>query len=81
MYRVCSLLAIVWLAFLFNLTAFPITNGLLPYVAREIYRIDQTGLGYLIASLSFGALLGAIAMTRLEVGSQLPQVVLPVTAQ
>ena len=26
-----SLLAVVWLAFLFNLTAFPITNGLLPY--------------------------------------------------
>ena len=37
---------------LFNLFAFPLTNGLLPYVAREIYRVDQTGLGYLIASIA-----------------------------
>ncbi len=58
-----SLLAIVWLALLFNFTAFPITNGLLPYVAKEIYRIDQTGLGYLVASIGFGALLGALVMT------------------
>ena len=58
-----SLLAIVWLALLFNFTAFPLTNGLLPYVAKEIYRIDQAGLGYLVASLGFGALLGALVMT------------------
>jgi MFS family permease len=58
-----SLLALVWYAFLFNLTVFPITNGLLPYVAKDIYRIDQTGLGYLVASLAFGALLGAIVMS------------------
>ena len=58
-----SLLAIVWLALLFNFTAFPLTNGLLPYVAKEIYRIDQTGLGYLVASIGFGALLGAMVMT------------------
>ncbi len=66
-----SLLAIVWLAFLFNLTAFPLTNGLLPYVAKEIYRIDQTGLGYLVASLALGALLGAIAMTWFGSGVRL----------
>ena len=35
----------MWLAFLVNLTAFPMTSGLLPYVARDIYHIDQTGLG------------------------------------
>ena len=58
-----SLLAIVWLALLVNFTAFPMTNGLLPNVAKEIYRIDQTGLGYLVASLGFGALLGALIMT------------------
>ena len=58
-----SLLAIVWLALLVNFTAFPLTNGLLPYVAKEIYRIDQTGLGYLVASIGFGALLGALVMT------------------
>jgi len=59
-----SLLALVWLAFLFNLTAFSMTNGLLPYVAREVYGSDQTGLGYLVASLSFGALVGSLALTR-----------------
>ena len=42
------LLAVMWLALLFNLAAYPLTNGLLPYVAREVYRIDQTGLGYLM---------------------------------
>jgi MFS family permease len=58
------LLALVWFAFLVNFAVFPLTNGLLPYVAREIYRIDQTGLGYLIASVSVGALIGSVAMTR-----------------
>jgi Na+/melibiose symporter-like transporter len=58
------LLAIVWYALLFNFSVFPLTNGLLPYVAKEVYRIDQTGLGYLVASVAFGAFLGSIAMTR-----------------
>ncbi len=71
-----SLLALVWLAFLFNLTAFPITNGLLPYVAREIYHVDQTGLGYLVASLSFGALIGSLALTRSGAGAELPRLMI-----
>ena len=58
------LLAIVWYALLFNFAVFPLTNGLLPYVAKEIYHIDQTGLGSLVASVSFGALVGSIIMTR-----------------
>ena len=40
-----SSLAALLLAFLVNMTAFPLTSGLLPYVAREIYHIDQPGLG------------------------------------
>ena len=52
------------LAFLINLTAFPLLNGLLPYVAKEIYRTDQTGLGYMVAGAAFGALLGSIALSR-----------------
>ena len=56
-------LAAMWLAFLVNLTAFPLSNGLLPYVAREIYHVDQTGLGYLVASFACGALLGSIAVS------------------
>jgi predicted MFS family arabinose efflux permease len=51
------------LAFLVNLTAFPLSQGLLPYVAREIFRIDQQGLGFLIASFAFGSLVGSIALS------------------
>jgi predicted MFS family arabinose efflux permease len=52
------------LAFVLNMTAFPQFHGLLPYVAKEIYRADQTWLGYMVASAAFGALLGAIALSR-----------------
>jgi len=61
-WRTPVLLAGVALAFLVNLTAYPTTLGLLPYVAREIYHIDQNGLGLLIASFSVGALTGSIAV-------------------
>jgi predicted MFS family arabinose efflux permease len=71
-----SLLAFVCLAFLFNLTAYPISNGLLPYVARDVYRIDQTGLGLLVASFSLGALLGSIALSRAGGTVRLPRVMI-----
>jgi hypothetical protein len=57
-----QLLALMWLAFLINLTAYPVSGGLLPYVARQIYQVDATGLGSLVASFSLGALLASIAM-------------------
>ena len=63
-----SLLAIICFVLLFNLTAFPLTNGLLPYVAREIYHVDQTGLAYLIASISFGAMVAGLFMGRFDIG-------------
>ena len=56
-----KLLALIWLAFLVNLAAYPI-NGLLPYVAKQIYGLDQTGLGYLVAAYASGALLGSVLM-------------------
>ncbi|HLY44425.1 MAG TPA: MFS transporter [Stellaceae bacterium] len=56
-------LAALWLAFLVNLTAFPLTSGLLPYVARDVYRIGETGLGTLVASFALGSLLGSIAVS------------------
>jgi MFS family permease len=55
----CSLAA-MWLAFLVNLTAFPVTSGLLPYVARDVYHIGQAGLGTLVASFAAGSLIGSI---------------------
>jgi len=51
------------LAVLVNLTAFPLSQGLLPYVAREIYRIDQQGLGFLVASFACGSLAGSLALS------------------
>lgn len=58
------LLAVMCLAFLLNLTAFPLTTGLMPYVAKTVYGSDQTTLGYLVASTAFGALTGSIALSR-----------------
>jgi MFS family permease len=55
--------AALCVAFLANLTAFPLTNGLLPYVAREIFHTDQTGLGYLSASFATGSLIGSITLS------------------
>jgi MFS family permease len=54
-------LAAMWLAFLVNLTAYPVSGGLLAYVARDVYGVDASGLGRLVAGFSFGALLGSIA--------------------
>jgi predicted MFS family arabinose efflux permease len=71
-----SLMAIIWLVLLFNFTAFPLTNALLPYVAREIYHVDQTGLSYLIASIAFGAMLGGALMSRVSAFSQLPRLLI-----
>ena len=56
-------LAAMWLAFLVNMTAFPMTHGLLPYVARDIYHIGQGGLGTLVASFAVGALIGSVVVS------------------
>jgi predicted MFS family arabinose efflux permease len=58
------LLGTLCLAFLVNLTAYPITSGLLPHVAKDIFGTGQTGLGYLVASFAFGALVGSIVLSR-----------------
>jgi MFS family permease len=70
------LLAIVWYALLFNFAVFPLTNGLLPYAARDIYHIDQTGLGYLVASVAFGAFVGSLSMTRVGLRIELPRLMI-----
>lgn len=59
-----QLLGVMCLAFSLNLTAFPLMNGLMPYVAKEVYQLDQTWLGYMVASGSTGALLGSLLMSR-----------------
>jgi predicted MFS family arabinose efflux permease len=69
-WRTPQLLAAMSIALLVNLTAFPLTTGLMPYVAKEIFHTDQTGLGYLAAGFAFGALLGSIFLSRF--GQTLP---------
>ena len=64
------LLAAMAVAFLVNLCAFPLTNGLLPIVAKEVYLSDQRGLSYLAASFAFGALMGSLILMR--IGYRLP---------
>ena len=54
--------AAMWIAVLVNFTAFPLPIGLLPYVAREIFGTDQTGLGYLMASFAIGSLFGSVIL-------------------
>jgi predicted MFS family arabinose efflux permease len=56
---------IMFIAFLVNLTAFPLTNGLLPVVARDVYGSDENGLARLVAVFAIGALAGSLAMAAL----------------
>jgi MFS family permease len=53
----------LWIAFLTNLTAYPFTNGLLPYIAREVYGGNQAILGYLSASFAVGSLTGSVILS------------------
>jgi predicted MFS family arabinose efflux permease len=58
--------AALWVAFLANLTAYPLTNGLLPYIAKAVYGTNQTGLGYLSASFAIGSLTGSIVLSLIR---------------
>ena len=51
------------LAALVNLCAFPLSGGLMPYIARDVFGLDQQGLGWLVASFASGALLGSVGMS------------------
>lgn len=57
-----DLLGAFSMAFLANLLAFPFFLGLLPYVARDVYAIGQSGLGYLAAAFAAGALAGSLLL-------------------
>jgi Na+/melibiose symporter-like transporter len=58
-----TLRAVMYLAFLINLTVFPLSGALLAHVAKDIYHLDQRGLGWLIASFAGGALIGSVALS------------------
>jgi MFS family permease len=58
------------LAALVNLSAFPLTGGLMPYIARDVFAVGQQGLGWLVASFASGALIGSLGISTW--GRQLP---------
>jgi predicted MFS family arabinose efflux permease len=64
-WRTPQLLAAMSLAALVNLTAFPLTGGLMPYIARDVFHLDQKGLGLLVASFASGALIGSLTLSIL----------------
>lgn len=63
---------IMFLAFLVNATAFPLTNGLLPVVARNVYQHDENGLALMVAVFAVGALVGSLSMASV-VNSRRPE--------
>ena len=65
MRRSPPIMAVMAMAFLVNLTAFPLTNGLLPVVARDVYGMDENGLALLVSSYAAGALAGSLLMAGL----------------
>ena len=55
-------LGLLVLAFLVNLTGFPLNNGLLPVYARDVLDVGATGLGQLLGAYSAGGMLGSITI-------------------
>ena len=58
-----DLLGAFSMAFLVNLLAYPFFLGLLPYVAKDVYGIGQSGLGYLAGAFATGALAGSLVVS------------------
>ena len=56
-------LAAMLMAFIVNVTAYPFTLGLLPYVARDVYATTQVGLGYMVAAVAGGGVLGSLILS------------------
>ena len=54
------ILALLLLAFLVNLTGFPLNQGLVPVFAYDVLLTDSTGLGWLLGAYSAGAFAGSI---------------------
>jgi len=57
--RIAALMAF---AVLVNLCAFPINMGMLPFTAREVLGMDETGLGQMMAMFGAGALVGSLTI-------------------
>jgi len=60
-----TIVAIMFLAFLVNLTVFPLTNGLMPVVARDVFGFGPAGLALLLTAVSVGAVTGSLVLAAL----------------
>lgn len=57
------------MAFLVNFSAYPFVTGLLPYVAKERFGMDEYGLGMLIAITATGSITSSILLSRVRLPS------------
>lgn len=60
-----TIMAIMALALLVNLTVFPLTNGLMPVVARDVFSGGPATLALLLSATSVGALAGSLLLSAL----------------
>ena len=56
------IMGLLVIAFIVNLTAFPMNNTLLAVVAKDIMNTGATSLGWLMGAYSFGSLLGSLTI-------------------
>jgi len=68
-----------WLAFLANLTAFRSRADCCPIVAKNLYGMDQTGLGILWQCFAGGALIGSIVLSHPGANVTLPRMMIVAT--
>lgn len=61
-WRTPRIKALMFYAFLVNLCAFPINMGVLPFAAKEVFGLTETGLGQMIAMFGIGALAGSLVI-------------------
>lgn len=54
--------ALMFYAFLVNACAFPINMGVLPFAAKEVFGLTETGLGQMMAMFGFGALAASLVI-------------------
>src|SRR5687767_8629414 len=73
MRRSPTIVAIMFLAFLVNLTAFPLSNGLMPIVARDAFAFGPNGLALLLTATSIGAVAGSLLLTALTTRVRQPE--------
>ena len=59
------ILALLLLAFLVNLTAYPLNNGLMPVFARDVLGSGSSGLGLLLGAYAIGGLMGSLIIAGL----------------